>query len=458
MTRLLAVLLAGCFVVGSAVSCAKKTPEQKLRDAVAALQKRDPFGAIMLANEVLRENTTGPVALQARALLVQCHMASNDIRACRLVLNDIMDQVGLETPEGQAAAYQKIRTYEIVRQTTEALAQTQSFLQTVTSGTTFWADLMLKRGDLLRATDQLTTAQKVYAEVFRDNRISESDRLDSLNRLGSCYATTQSAPAGIQILEQYLADKPSTETVPHVHMMVGYLHSVLKQTDLSKAEYNKAFEVFERLYQTASGADEKIGVLISYAAAHKFAGEVDQAATLLREGLQKFPTSSKRIDLYYNLAILFRNSDKYDEAIAICREIPSQFPNDPRRVDSYFVAADCRRRQKKYDAAGADYREIIALFPGTNYARYAMIEIRRTEDLKRREAETSATLAAAAAATSPTLSLTTGTAVRAPSSATTQPVPPLPLPPAKVRPSTSPQTRAPVPQTTGSAATKPPVQ
>jgi len=457
MTRSFWLLSVVAIGLGVAIACAKKTPEQKLTEAEASLQKRDPLGAIILAHEVLRENTTGPLALRARKLLVNCHLRGGDIKACRLALNEIISQVGLDNPEGQAAAQMKIQTYERVRQTTEALAQTHSFLQAVTTGTAFWANLMLKQGDLLRETDQLTTAQKVYGMVLRNSNLNKVYQLESLNRLAVSYATTQSAAAGIQFLEQYLADKPSSETIPHTYMIVGHLHSVIKEPDQSKTFYHKAFDVFEQMYKSASGADEKIGILIQYARAHDFAGNLDEAATLLRKGLQEFPTSASRIDLYYHLAGMFANKGKYDEAIQVCHEIPSQFPNDIRRIDSYFLAADCRRRQRKYEAANADYREITALFPGTPYAQYAMMEMRRTEEMRRREAETSATQAAALI-TSPTLAVTTGTILTSPSAAAiTGRVSPALLPPSEASSSTAPQTRATVPQTTGGTTLKPSV-
>jgi hypothetical protein len=115
------------------------------------------------------------------------------------------------------------------------------------------------------------------------------------------------------------------------------------------------------------------------------------------------------------------------------------------------MAADCHREQKKFDAAMGDYREIIALFPGQRFAQDAMMEMRRTEEMRRREAETSATLAAALL-TSGTLAMTTGAAATSPSAAIKRPAPALPLPP----PSTSPVTRPAISPTTAGAAPKPP--
>jgi len=452
MVRFFHHLLVGFLATGLLVACAKQTPEHKLQQAQEALMKRDPLGAIVLAHEVLRENTTGSIALQARQLLFNCHYAGRDIKACRLVLNDIITQMGLGDPSGQAAAQWKIQTYVAVRQTTEALAQTRSFLQAVTTGTAFWAGLMVKQGDLLRATNQLTTAQQVYAQVFLQPDLAEQQRFDSLDRLAGSYATTQSAAAGIQFFEKYLSDAPSTDTIPHVYMVMGHLKTVSKQPDEAKSLYHKGYDAFEQAYQAASGADEKTIILMQYARAHEFAGDIEEAAALLRKGLQDFPTSSRRINLYYNLAALYANNKKYDEAIAICREIPSQFPNDPRRVNSYFMAADCHREQKKFDVAMGDYREIIALFPGQRFAQDAMMKMRETEEMRRREAETSATLAAALLTSGTLATTSTGAAVTSPSAAVKRPAPALLLPPL----STAPVTRPAISATTASAAPKPP--
>jgi len=396
-----------------------------------------------LAHEVLRDSTTGPLALEARKILFGCHYMGGDIKACRMVLSDIISQVGLNTPDGQDAARYRIQTYQAFRLTTDALTQTHEFLHAATTGTAFWADLKMTEGDLLRESNQLTTAQNVYAQVFQDKAIDDQRRFKLLARLATVYATTQSAAGGIEFFEKYLADEPSTTTIPHTYMILGQLSSLNKQTEPSKAFYNKAFEAFGQMYERASGADEKIDVLIQYARACEFAGELDKAATLLQKGLQDFPTSSRRINLYYTLAELLARNKKYDEAMAVYREIPTQFPNDPKRVNAYFYIADCHRMQKKFEAAVADYQEIMALFPGTPFAQNAARAVRDTEEMRRREAETTATLPAALP-TSPTLGLTSGAATTSPLAARS-PLPPPPaellttavLPPAIAPPTTS---------------------
>lgn len=416
--------LAAAFALAASVfSCAKKTPEEKLRDAYEAYQRRDPLGAIVLANEILHEASTGTVALRARWLLYNCYLADRNYKECRRVLNQIIDQKGLNDPQGQEAARQKLWTYDVVGQRNFAIEQARSFLDAATTGTAFWAEMMVRYGGYLRAANQLTTARQVLAQVLRSDNVPEPARFQALGHLTACYATTASAESGIEFFGQYLADKPSTNILPNVYMVMGHLASVLDDQKRKDEFFAKSFEIFDEMYKKASGAGKKIEILIRHAWARSFKGDVDKAAELLRKGIEQFPTSPNRLELYYELARLYATAERFDEAVEVCRQIPREFPNHPARANAYFIIGECHRRQKKWDQAVADFQQIIALFPGTQSARRARWEIRKTEYLRRKEAETSAAMALAklAETTSPSATLTSPTAPTSPGAATSPP-------------------------------------
>ncbi|MCX8036857.1 MAG: tetratricopeptide repeat protein [Candidatus Sumerlaeia bacterium] len=390
-------LLAACAVL----SCAQKTPEEKLQDAAEALKKRDPLGAIVLAREVLRDHTTGTIALQARWLLYQCYAVDRNPRECNRILDEIIAQTGFGSPHGQQAALQRVQTFAAMRQTTAALEQANAFLEVkdIQPGSPFWLNLMFMRAELLLQLDQVTTAQKALASILRTWDAPENARKDALDQLENTYATTQSAATGIEFFQTHLADEPSTTIRPEVYRVMGRLAALLKDKEREEAFYGKCFEHYERMYQEAAGAEAKIAVLRHYAGARHMKGDIEGSAALLKKGLAEFPTASSRIDLYYQLASLYGFNGRFDEAIEVCRTIPQEFPNDPRRVRAYFMIAECHLQQKKYDAAIGDCREIIALFPGQAPAQEATRAIRMIEALRRQEAETSATLAASQSTT-----------------------------------------------------------
>ncbi len=393
------VLIALCTLL----SCAQKTPEEKLQDAAEALKKRDPLGAIVLAREVLRDHTTGTLALQARWLLYQCYAVDRNPRECNRILDEIITQTGFGSPHGQQAALQRVQTFAAMRQTTAALEQANAFLEVkdIQPGSPFWLNLMFLRADLLLQLDQITTAQTALASILRSWDAPENARKDALDQLENTYATTQSAAAGIAFFQTHLADEPSTTIRPEVYRVMGRLASILKDKEREEAFYGKCFELYERMYEQADGAEAKIAVLRHYAGARHMKGDIEGSAALLKKGLADFPTASSRIDLYYQLASLYGYNGRFDEAIEVCRTLPQEFPNDPRRVRAYFMIAECHLQQKKYDAAIGDCREIIALFPGQAPAQEAARAIRMIEALRRQEAETSATLAASQATSEP---------------------------------------------------------
>lgn len=406
------------------LSCAKKTPEEKIQDAIDLLQKRDPLGAIVLAHEVLRENTTGPLALQARAVLLRCYMSERNFKESHRVLDEILTEVGLDRPEGQFAARTKIDTFLATRETTKALEQTLSFLEGATTGTTFWAELMMRRGMYLRDRDQRTTAAESFAQVLTNPDLRFQERFPAIEQLYLTFATTESAKAGVDFLQRVLEDNPTTDIIPNVYMIAGQLAGLAEDEERKKELFARGFSAFERQYEEATGADEKIRILVYYSRGKLAAGEVEEAAALVRKGLDAFPTSPMRINLYYHLAGIYKEHEMFDKAIEIYREIPSLFPNDPDRVHAYFHVADSHRRQKKFDLAKADLLEIRTLFPDPRTQAMAMRQLQYTNYLQRKEEETSATLAfQEALATSATVTLTTATATTTPPG-TLAPTPP----------------------------------
>jgi tetratricopeptide (TPR) repeat protein len=425
MTRTVARLTLVAMLVGLAIACAKKTPKEKLADAFEALQKNDPLGAIVQANDVLREVSSGTVAIQARALLFNCYFRNRHFKECHRVLGEILDETGLDNADGTWAARMKLRTYEEARLTTDALTQARSFLEAATTGTPFWAELKMREGGYLLAMDRLTTAQQVFADVLTNPEVPEEAHFAALDRLTVCYRTTDTARAGIEFFQQYLDDEPSTNLVPNAYMLIGYLASLVDEDQLSSTSYQRGFEAFDALYDQVSGAEKKSEVLMRYALARNYKGDVDKAIELIRKGLKEFPINQKRLDLYYQLVEIYASNERYDEAIEVCRQIPSEFPNNPERIRSYFLIAQIHREQKKYKEAIEDYQEIMALFPQTRLAQQASYAIRYTEFIARKEAETSATLALESGATTGTETLTTGTLpTTAPAAIAPPPLPP----------------------------------
>lgn len=406
-TRLLFVLS----LILLAVACAKKTPEEKLQEAMEARARRDPLGAIILANEIVQDNTTGPVVLQARQLLVECYIDDKRFGEAHRVLDAILDSVGLDSDEGQQAAAIKIWIYDVNRDRKKALDQTLAFLEGATTGTTFWAQLKLKQADYLLADDQRATAARVLDEVFT-NKDLDNIQLDfqALNQLAATYGTTETATAGIQYFQTYLDDSPSTDIKPNVLMVMGHLAQTLEDEKKADEYFEKAFAVFSDMYENATGADLKIPILMRHARALSFKGDTDRAAELLQKGIDDFKSHPNRVGLRFELARLYSDSKRTTEAIAVCRNIAADFHNDTRRAEALFMIASIYMGERDYDKANEEYNSIATLFPNTRLAAQAYMGMQQIKEARRRDAATSAALMFGAGATTPTTTLTSPTA------------------------------------------------
>jgi len=413
MNRTIAMLAILVVSLGILASCAKKTPEEKLKDAVEAYQKGDPLGAIVLAHEILNEETTGPVVLQARWLLAQSYINDRQWGQAHTMLDAILDQTGLNDPIGQQAAFNKVAAFELSGQRPKALQQIANFSEGVTTGTPFWAQLQLRRAELLLKDNQLTTAQQVTAQILTHPQVPEEARGAALEALRHSYSTTETARAGIEYLETYLKDNPSTQIVPDVYLNMADLAKLIDDKESANRYYDEVLKALQTRYEQATGFNEQGPLIMRTAWTHGQKGDYEKGVALLEKTLEDFRTYPDRITMHYLIVRLYGDNKQYDKAIEVARRIQTEYLEDPRRVGAYFAVAEMLLSKKDYDGAGNEYRQVLSLFPGTEAAGQANMGIRRVEFVRRQDlaaAETTGTLGLTDTSTTPTTSPTTGPA------------------------------------------------
>jgi tetratricopeptide (TPR) repeat protein len=404
-------------VLGTALSCAKKTAEDKFNEAVQSYQQRDALNAVVLATEILQEQTTGPLAMKTRVLLYNIYLGNRDYKGARTMLDEIINARGLNSPEGQEAARRRIETYSREGRPRDALLQATSFLDAVTTGSDFWAELMLGRSGYFLQQNELTTAQKVIETVLATKGVSERSMFEALPQIDGAFATTDSAKTGVRILQTFLDTNATTRIQPNILMVMGHLSDVAKDKEQAEQYYQKAFKIYDERYERASGADAKIRVLIEYARARSFREDSEGAVKLLQKGIDEFRAEPNRIELYFVIAEIYAGSKQHDKAIEAGRTVQAEFTNDPNRPRAYFMIAQVLAQQKKFDEAEEELRNVMKLFPNTQYAQQAARLGQSIAYFRRADANTSAALALKSTTSSMT---TTSTAPITPTTATAQ--------------------------------------
>jgi hypothetical protein len=115
MKRYVLLLLAISALAICLFACAKKSAQDKLNEAQAALERQEPLDAIIKAKEVIRDYPDDQAALDAHMLLAQCYYMSRDLDRCREHLKAVIDKLGLADPRAHIALENTLTTYLVER-------------------------------------------------------------------------------------------------------------------------------------------------------------------------------------------------------------------------------------------------------------------------------------------------------------------------------------------------------
>ncbi len=325
MNRYAALLLVVSVLAAFFISCAKKSPEDKLYEAQLALEKQEPLDAIIKAKEVIRDYPDDPVALDAHLLLANCYYFSRDLEQCREHLNVVIEKLGLSNAKAQKALENTLTSYLIEGRHDVATTVVLNAMSKIPEDSHFYRSLQLKLAWLYEARDLLDKARHIYRYILEHE--TDQDVLSAaMERLTATYAANEQYDEAISVYKQFLDKHPDTDLKPV--LLYGIAFFTEKKGEDRKAQelYEQSIKEFQAAIDGTLETEAKVDLIYQLARAYLLREEPDKALAELNRIINDFPASLRVPEALFEIGGIYQQNREYDKAIDWFQKIEATYP------------------------------------------------------------------------------------------------------------------------------------
>ncbi len=364
MNRYAALLLVVSILAAFFISCAKKSPEDKLYEAQLALEKQEPLDAIIKAKEVIRDYPDDPAALDAHLLLADCYYWSRDLEQCRNHLNIVIEKLGLSNPKAQEALENTLTTYLIEGRHDAATTVVLNAMSKIPEDSPFYQSLQLRLAGLYESRDLLDKARDIYRYIL-EHETNQDALSAAMERLTATYAKNEQYDDAISVYEQFLDRHPDTNLRPV--LLYGIAFFTEKKGEDSKAEelYEQSIKEFKAAIDETLETEAKVNLIYQLGRAYLLRGERDKALAELNRIINDFPHSSRVPEALFEIGGIYQQNREYDKAIEWFQKIEATYPQTQLEASARFRINEAIRLR---DAGEASSPSLPVLTPSPDTA------------------------------------------------------------------------------------------
>lgn len=308
--------------------CAKKTPQDKLRDAEKLLEKGDILSAVILLEEVIEKHPGEPVADDARILLARAHYLSNDLESCQKLLGEIFKKYGVRHPRGMLALNITLGIYAQAKKYDEGIKLiTQTLNDRKTTGTLYW-QLNFALADFYQFDNDTTSALAVLHKIA-EQTTEEDIVISALEGIVSIYEADKNYAAAAKAYEDYLATHPETK-IKNI-LLGGMAYYYGKQDNKEKAEqlYAEAIAGFEKEIEAAVSSEEKISRMTELAKLYSLKNEQHKSLEIFEQILKDYPNERQIPAIMLEMARIHATLKQYDKSLTLLNQIIQRWQRTP---------------------------------------------------------------------------------------------------------------------------------
>ncbi len=359
MNRYVVLLLVVSVLVAFFISCAKKSPEDKLYEAQLALEKQETLDAIIKAKEVIRDYPDDPVALDAHLLLASCYYFSRDLEQCREHLNVVIEKLGLSNPKAQEALENTLTTYLIEGRHDAGTTIVLNAMSKIPEDSPFYRSLQLRLAGLYESRDLLDKARDIYRYIL-DHETNQDALSAAMERLTATYAVNEQYDDAISVYKQFLDKHPDTNLKPV--LLYGIAFFTEKKGEDRKAQelYEQSIKEFQAAIDKTLETEAKVDLIYQLARAYLLRGEHDNALEELNRIINDFPDSSRVPSALFEIGEIYQQNGEYDKAIEWFQKIEATYPQTQLAPSARFRINETIRLR---DAAEASSPSLPVLTP-----------------------------------------------------------------------------------------------
>lgn len=310
------------------IGCAKKTPQDKLNEAMEALRKKDVLAAIIILEEILEKYPDDPVADDAHILLAEANFVSNDIETCRKHLDAVINKYGVNNPKGNLCFFNKLVTYQKFKQWDDGIKFIQEVLEdSRTTGPVFWK-VKLSLGDFYKLKGDKNEAIKTYKQVS-EQATDDSTIISAIESIVAIYESDKDFESAAKAYADYLKAHPNSPLKNILLAGMAYYQEKMGNHEKAESIYAQAIKGIEENIEKATTDKEKVDGMLQLAKLYTLKADYEQAIASYEKVLKEFPSDQRVPAILLEEAQLYIQQKNYDKALSILNQVVRRWPRTP---------------------------------------------------------------------------------------------------------------------------------
>jgi tetratricopeptide (TPR) repeat protein len=313
-TAAAAVLFAAVALAG----CQRKTPQEKLEEAVKLAGERQTAMAIIKLEALVQESPDDPAAIQARLYLADYHRSQQDFPRAIELFREVFDRTGYTDQAGQTAFIGLCIFLVREGKLDEALKEVDAQLAKYPTDAAIQSQLKGFRGELLlNSPDE--ARQKEGLDALRVMMLESEDpalRGETREKLASYHRARRDFTASNEIYEAYIAAHRDDPTTPQLVIAQGLNLRAAGEASKGDELFDRGAAMMRAQIDDELNKDRRAELMLSYARYNQFAGRIDEAERTMRAVMGENPMTRRAIETQFAIGSMYREVRQFDKALA----------------------------------------------------------------------------------------------------------------------------------------------
>lgn len=348
--------LSRLIVIGAILllaGCAKKTPEEMLKEADALLAQNSTLEAQIKFEDIIEKHPQSPAVTQARLGLAQIYDNQRNFQREREQYDILLKQFkGPATESGWVIFPMKIASY--MREgkpqlaLREAIETSATFRQAPPEGKNVFQVML---SDLYLYNNDTTASLGILEHQVQNGPNDPRSQYEILNRKNNILARSKAWEKINENNQAYIKRFPNVPLKARLLFQIGvnYQENIKDQARADES-FEASAAAAKEAYEKGVGADEKCESLMQLAGLYMYRGQLDKEEQVLNQIIKEFPNNRRyRATALFSLAQLEMTRKQPKIAIEKLSEITKLYPNS----DEANQAAATIRQIQTQMAAGA---------------------------------------------------------------------------------------------------------
>lgn len=309
-----AVLFAAVTLAG----CQRKTPQEKLDEAIQLAQERQTAMAVIKLEALVQDAPDDPASIQARMYLADYHRTQQDYPRAVELFRDVFERTGYADPAGQPAFIGMCIFLAQDGKLAEALKELDAQLAKYPTDQAIQSQLKGFRGELLiNSPDE--ERRKEGLEALRTMMLEDADpalRGEMREKLASYHRAARDYAASNEVYEAYITAHNDDPTTPQLVIAQGLNLRAGGEDEKGSELFDKGAAMMQAQIEDELNKDRRAELMLSYARYSQFAGRIEEAEKTMRAVMGENPMTRRAIETQFAIGTMYREVRQFDKALA----------------------------------------------------------------------------------------------------------------------------------------------